>query len=251
MILPQQLQMLKINENPDDKKRRRGKQALDNYKTGRDLLELRAHKEKYKRLDEEMISIISEKATGRCRDILVTLWYEDTKKEEEISEKRWKSKNEVWLKQYETDFRIKYADKNPFIKENEEIGIYRQTYPPRRQRQTRYPQGRTRSQSPVNRDLPRNNLNRLPRNNGTAILRGPLYSEIVQRSRQEQGSYYQRFKTKTNLSWLDMPNSQIKQFIRYFTKTSYEEGEKLPERHNRFSKSFTLRDFRINLISFI
>ena len=44
-----------------------------------------------------MISIISEKATGRCKDILVTLWYEDTKKEEEIPEKRWKSKNEVWL----------------------------------------------------------------------------------------------------------------------------------------------------------
>ena len=41
-----------------------------------------------KSLDEEMISIISEKATGRCKDILITLWYEDTKKEEEISEKR-------------------------------------------------------------------------------------------------------------------------------------------------------------------
>ena len=84
MILPQQLQMLKINENPDDQKRRREKQALDNYKTGRDLSELRAHEEKYKRLDQEMISIISEKATGRCKDILETLWYEDTKKEEEI-----------------------------------------------------------------------------------------------------------------------------------------------------------------------
>ena len=27
------------------------------------------------------------------------------------------------VKKYEADFRIKYADKNPFIKENEEIGI--------------------------------------------------------------------------------------------------------------------------------
>ena len=100
MILPQQIQMLKINGEPDDQRRRREKQVLDNYKTERDLLELRAqsHEEKYKRLDEEMISIISENATGRCKDILVTLWYEDTNKEEEISKKRWKSKNEVWLK---------------------------------------------------------------------------------------------------------------------------------------------------------
>lgn len=194
MVLPQQLQMLKINGEPDDQRRRREKQVLDNYKTERDLLELRAqsHEEKYKRLDEEMISIISEKATGRCKDILVTLWYEDTKREEAISEKRWKSKNEVWLKKYEADFCIKYADKNPFIKESEEIGIYRQTYPPRRQRPTRYPQGRTRSQSPVNRNEPRNNLNRLPRNNETAIQGRPLYSEIVQRRGQEPGSYYQR-----------------------------------------------------------
>lgn len=130
MILPQQLQMLKINGEPDDQRRRREKQVLDNYKTERELLELRAqsHEEKYKRLDEEMISIISEKAMGRCEDILVTLWYEETKKEQKISEKRWKSKNEVWLKTYEADVCIKYADKNPFIKESEEIGIYRQTY---------------------------------------------------------------------------------------------------------------------------
>ena len=44
MVLPQQLQMLKINGEPDDQRRRREKQVLDNYKTERDLLELRAQK---------------------------------------------------------------------------------------------------------------------------------------------------------------------------------------------------------------
>ena len=73
---------------------------LHNFKTEKDLFELRAqsHEENYRRLDEEMIAIISEKATGRCREILIAMWYEDTKREEDVSAKRWKAKNKVWLK---------------------------------------------------------------------------------------------------------------------------------------------------------
>ena len=106
---------------------------LDNFKTEKDLFELRAqsHEEKYRRLDEEMIAIISEKATGRCREILIAMWYEDTKREEDVSAKRWKAKNEVWLKKYETDLRTKYTDKNPFIKDQEDIDEETPTLPTR------------------------------------------------------------------------------------------------------------------------
>ena len=44
-----------------------------------------------------MIAIISEKANGRCREILTTLRYEETKWEEDINEKM-EDKNEIWLK---------------------------------------------------------------------------------------------------------------------------------------------------------
>ena len=92
--------MHNINGEPDDQRRRRERQVLDNFKTEKDLLELRAqsHEEKYKKTNDEMIAIISEKANRRCREILATLWYEETKREEDISTKRWKTKNEVWLK---------------------------------------------------------------------------------------------------------------------------------------------------------
>ena len=63
-----------------------------------------------------------------------------------------------------------------------------------------------------------------------------------------RSSLCKRFKTKTNRSLPGMPNSQAKQLIRYYTKTSYEEDEKLPERHNRFSKSCTHGDFRKYLL---
>ena len=78
--------MHNINGEPDDQRRRRERQVLDNFKTEKDLLELRAqsHEEKYKKTDDEMIAIISEKANGRCREILTTLWYEETKREEDV-----------------------------------------------------------------------------------------------------------------------------------------------------------------------
>ena len=81
--------MYNINGEPDDQRRRRERQVLDNFKTEKDLFELRAqsHDEKYRRLDEEMIAIISEKATGRCREILIAMSYEDTKQEEDVSAK--------------------------------------------------------------------------------------------------------------------------------------------------------------------
>ena len=111
IILPQQVQMHNIHGEPDDHRRRRERQALDNFKTERDLLDLRAqsHEEKYRSIDEEMISIISEKSVGRCKDILINMWNGEIKREEGVSLDRWKSKNLLWLKKYESDFRTKYA----------------------------------------------------------------------------------------------------------------------------------------------
>ena len=71
------------------------------------------------KMDDEMFVIIPEKANERCREILTTLWYEETKREEDISMKRLKTKNEIWLKKYKTEFGTKYAEKNPFIDKNQ------------------------------------------------------------------------------------------------------------------------------------
>ena len=182
IIIPQQLQMHNVNGEPDDQRRRRERQVLDNFKTEKDLLELRAqsHEEKYKKTDDEMIAIISEKANGRCREILTTLWYEETKREEDVSTKRWKTQNEIWLKKYETEFATKYAEKNPFIKEQ---GDYEET--PRIRGQNRFSQPRTRSSSPNNQRRVRNDTQTNNRQNNEDR---PLYSNVVQRNRQQRGA---------------------------------------------------------------
>ena len=66
-------------------------------------------------------------------------------------------------KRYEADFCIKYSDK-----ESEEIGIT----DIHGDMTTRYSQGMLRRESPVNRNEPRNNLNRPPRNYETESTTG-------------------------------------------------------------------------------
>ena len=69
------------------------------------------------------------------------MWNDEIKREEGVSLDRWKSKNLLWLKKCESDFRTKYTDKKPFIKETEtKINI--QTYPQRRPGRNKSPQGR-------------------------------------------------------------------------------------------------------------
>ena len=95
--------MHNIHGEPDDHRRRRERKALDNFKTERDLLDLRAqsHEEKYRSIDEETISIISEKSVGRGKGILINMWNDEIKREEGVSLDKWKSKNLLWLKKYE------------------------------------------------------------------------------------------------------------------------------------------------------
>ena len=100
IILPQKLQMYPINGEPEDQTSRRERQVLDNFRTERDLLSLRAesNRESYIRIDEEMLALISEKASGRTKEKLLEMWRNDTKQQETISIRRWDNNNKVWLK---------------------------------------------------------------------------------------------------------------------------------------------------------
>ena len=120
IILPQKLQMYPINGEPEDQTSRRERQVLDNFRTERDLLNLRAesNRESYIRIDEEMLALISENASGRTKEKLLEMWRNDTKQQETISIRRWDNKNKVWLKKYASEFTTKHADKNPFIQQD-------------------------------------------------------------------------------------------------------------------------------------
>lgn len=117
IILPQKLQLREINGEPDDQHRVRERQVIDNFKTERELLDLRAqtHEEHFKKIDEEMHSIISQKTNGRRRTLLLDMWRNDCKREEDISSKRWEGNNLKWNRKYENLFTEKYNDSNPFI----------------------------------------------------------------------------------------------------------------------------------------
>ena len=67
-----------------------------------------------------MITEIEKPATGQSRNYLTNMWQEDCRRNEEISKKRWQNKNLIWLNKYEENFRTKYQNKNPFIKEPDE-----------------------------------------------------------------------------------------------------------------------------------
>ena len=120
IILPQKLQMYPINGEPEDQTSRRERQVLDNFRTERDLLNLRAesNRESYIRIDEEMLALIYEKASGRTKERLLEMWRNDTKQQETISIRRWDNKNKVWLEKYASEFTTKHADKNPFIRQD-------------------------------------------------------------------------------------------------------------------------------------
>ena len=88
------------------------------YRSEKELLELRAgqHEELLKRTDQEIVDLISKKATGQRKKILINWWKEECIREEEKSVKRWQEKNPKWLEAYDEEFRKKYETKNPFLK---------------------------------------------------------------------------------------------------------------------------------------
>ena len=92
--------MYPINGEPEDQTSRRERQVLDNFQTERDLLSLRAEssRESYFRIDEELLALISEKASGRTKEKLLEMCLNDTKQQETISNRRWDKRTKSCLK---------------------------------------------------------------------------------------------------------------------------------------------------------
>ena len=62
-------------------------------------------------IDEEMSGIIADKCSGQRRQMLLKLWTEDVKREEEISQQTWDNKSKSWLTKYEQNFRTNIIPK--------------------------------------------------------------------------------------------------------------------------------------------
>ena len=118
VILPQWVQIKHIANEPSNVTQRREKQAMDNFQAEKELLLLRSESQetKYKDLDSKVISEIEKLATGQSRNMLLNMWQEDCKRNEEISKKRWQNKNHSWLNRYKENFKVTYQNKSPFIK---------------------------------------------------------------------------------------------------------------------------------------
>ena len=161
IILPQWLQMKNIPNEPENVTKRREKQVLDSFKTENELLLLRSESQetKYKDIDTKMMTEIEKQATGQSRNYLTNMWQEDCRRNEEISKKRWQNKNLIWLNKYEENFRTKYQNKNPFIKEPDETDRSK-TYAeisaeqPKARRQRPNPAEKQRQEGGQNKDTP-------------------------------------------------------------------------------------------------
>ena len=90
IILPQWVQIKHIANEPSNVTQRREKQAMDNFQAEKELLLLRSESQetKYKDLDSKIISEIEKLATGQSRNMLLNMWQEDCKRNEEISKKK-------------------------------------------------------------------------------------------------------------------------------------------------------------------
>ena len=153
---------MKNNPNePENVTKRREKQVLDNFKTENELLLLRSESQetKYKEIDTKMMTEIEKQATGQSHNYLTNMWQEDCRRNEEISKKRWQNKNLIWLNKYEENFRTKYQNKNPFVKEPDETDRAK-TYAeisaeqPKARRQRPNPTEKQRQEGGQNKDPP-------------------------------------------------------------------------------------------------
>ena len=118
IILPQWIQMRAIPNEPENLRKRREKQVLDNFRSEIEILRLRQEnqEENFKATDNKMKEEINKIASGQRRKFLLKLWEEDCDRNKEISQKRWENKNAAWFVKYEQSFKNTYEDKNPFIK---------------------------------------------------------------------------------------------------------------------------------------
>lgn len=67
IVLPRKFQIKRITNEPDDQRRKGERQVLNNFRTEKELLELRSqsHMQHVERIDVEMTAIIADKCNGR------------------------------------------------------------------------------------------------------------------------------------------------------------------------------------------
>ena len=90
ILIPRKLQIKEKIEERDNQRRLRERRVLDMYRSEKELLELRAgqHEELLRRTDQEIVDLISKKATGQRKKILISWWKEECIREEEKSVRR-------------------------------------------------------------------------------------------------------------------------------------------------------------------
>ena len=103
IILPQWLQMKEIPNETKNGTKWREKQILDNFKTENELLLLKneSKETKYKDIDTKTMTEIEKQATRQSHNYLTNMWWEDCRRNEEKTKKRWQNKNLIWLNRYE------------------------------------------------------------------------------------------------------------------------------------------------------
>lgn len=192
IVLPRKLQIKPIPNEPEDQRRKRERQVLDNFRTEKELLELRSqsHMQHVETIDEEMSGIIADKCTGQRRQMLMKLWTEDVKREEEISQQVWDNKNKTWLTKYEQEFKAKHQSKNPFFKDIFDDNSPQTDILPQRQTADRGPIRRTNTQRPEFRD-PRQTYTNV-RNIGYRQTQHQSYADAVNANRTRTTPYYNR-----------------------------------------------------------
>jgi hypothetical protein len=116
-VMPRKLQITEIRGEPENQRVRREKLVLENFKTERDLLQMRGkqNEDKYKSIDINVQTFFENKVPPFIFNNLMKKWNEECTREEEKSIERW-GKSDTWFQKYETKFREEHKNKNPFIK---------------------------------------------------------------------------------------------------------------------------------------
>ena len=116
-VIPRKFQFNEISGEPENQRVRRERLALEKFKAEIDLLHMRAkyNDDKYKSIDQKMRSFFTGKINGTAFQVLMFMWENECKFEEQNSTERW-SKSKCWFSKYESQFEENFVNRNPFLK---------------------------------------------------------------------------------------------------------------------------------------
>ena len=116
-VIPRKLQIPEIKGEPENQRIRRENLALEQFKTERDLLEMRGqyNEDKFKSIDRDIQEFWDNKIPDSAFQILMKMWKNECLCEEQKSLERW-IKSEKWFQSYAAQFKKEHEDKNPFLK---------------------------------------------------------------------------------------------------------------------------------------